>query len=161
MVPSTSSKKDLGVVTLLVTAERRTGFFLSPRGFLLCACIVPFPVGGVWEFLHFLYLFIFINSYIKHYVSDYFLFKERSSKHFSKKGETEFKYHKIWIKKKISWNILNLLFWGEKKFLPVLQLAGETSKINFEQQTKTQIFYFQELWWYVELLLWGGNIYNG
>ena len=63
--------------------------------------------------------------------------------------------------KKITWNIFNLQFGGEKIFLPVLPLTGETCEMNFEQQTKTQIFYFQELWWYVVLFLWGGNIYNG
>ena len=57
MAPSTSSKKDLGVVTSLVLAER-TGIFLLPRGFPLCTHVAPFPDRGFWEFLHFLYLFL-------------------------------------------------------------------------------------------------------
>ena len=79
-----------------------------------------------------------------------------SSKHFSKREEAELKYHKIWIYKK------SVESFGAKKiFSSVLQLAGETCEINFEQQTKIQIFYFQELWWYVVLFLWGGEyIYN-
>ena len=41
--------------------------------------------------------------------------------------------------------------------LVVLPLAGETCEINFEQQTKIPIFYFQELRQYVVLFLWGGE----
>ena len=44
MVPLTSGKKYLGVVTPLVTAEKRTGFLPLPRGLLLCACVASFPV---------------------------------------------------------------------------------------------------------------------
>ena len=50
MVLSTSSKKDLGVVTSLVTAERervRVPFFAHAS---------PFFVRGFWEFLHIFYL---------------------------------------------------------------------------------------------------------
>ena len=30
-----------------------------------------------------------------------------------------------------------------------------------KKQKKTQIFYFQQLWRYVVLFLWGENVYNG
>ena len=50
---------------------------------------------------------------------------------------------------------LTYSFGTKKKFSSALQLAGETCEINFEQQTKTQIFYFQELWRYVVLFLRG------
>ena len=54
MAPSTTSKKDLGVVTLLVTAEKeQESFFIGTVPFL-CACVAPFPVRGFWEFLHIL-----------------------------------------------------------------------------------------------------------
>ena len=46
------------------------------------------------------------------------------------------------FKKKSFEIFLTYSFGGEKIFLSVLQLAGENCEINFEQQTKTQIFYF-------------------
>ena len=53
MASSTTSKKDLGVVTQLVTAERERDSFVGAVPFL-CACVAPLPVRGVWEFLHIL-----------------------------------------------------------------------------------------------------------
>ena len=52
---------------------------------------------------------------------------------------------------------LTYSFGAKKIFSSALQLAGETCEINFEQRTKTQIFYFQELWRYVVLFLLGGE----
>ena len=87
-------------------------------------------------------------------MNDFFLFKEAAN--ISPREETEFKYHKIWIDKKKIIFLTDSL--GVKKtFSSILQLVGKTCEINFEQQTKTQIFCFQELWWYVVLFIWGGE----
>ena len=53
MAPSTSSKKDLGVVILLITAEREQASFFRQEGSFFCACATSFPARGFWEFLHF------------------------------------------------------------------------------------------------------------
>ena len=52
MVPSITSKKDLGVVTPLVTAFREQDFFFVGTVPFLCACVAPLSVRGFWEFLH-------------------------------------------------------------------------------------------------------------
>ena len=61
MAPSTSSKKDLGVVTLLVIAEKeRASFFFFAKLVPSLRMRRPFSclVLCFWEFLHFLYKFL-------------------------------------------------------------------------------------------------------
>ena len=58
----TSSKKDLGCHSA-GHCWKSAGFFLLPRGLLLCACVAPFPVRGFWKFLHFLYSFLILFNF--------------------------------------------------------------------------------------------------
>ena len=95
MAPSTTSKKDLGVVIRLVTAkiESKILSFVMTVPFLR-ACITPLPDRGIWESLHIFLIIIDLINFLFNFLFPTVL-KQKRHKIVSKNTESLTNYKEL------------------------------------------------------------------